>query len=103
VDTLGINWSYLLVQFANCLLLALLPLILIALLVVLIRRSDPVRNSRLLARAQVSQDGLLLSKEFLRGAAEVEIRERGQILLVLLQPPPATPLRDELTLLRGPS
>ncbi|MCI0399506.1 MAG: hypothetical protein L0332_32155 [Chloroflexi bacterium] len=83
MEALGINIGYFLGQLLAILLLALLVIGPVFLVFLLIKLAIKPEKTELLMTAEVTQQGVLVPRQLLHGATEVEIRRKQAMLLLV--------------------
>jgi len=87
VDTLGINWQFLLAQVINFLFLLGLVSLVTFLAVILLRRSNPRFLSQFLSELSAEPQGLVIPTSYLGASRSYELRRYGKALLLIERGP----------------
>jgi len=83
MESLGINWGYLLVQVIDFLIIAVAISLVVLVIIFLTRDMRRRDRSALIIQVQVDETGVRIPKELLLGAKSVEIRKRAGEIIVL--------------------
>ena len=83
MDTIGINWQFLLTQLLNFLFLLALTALIALLGAVLLRRFNPRLMSHFLADLSAEDDGLIIPRSYLGTSDTFELRRYGRALLLI--------------------